>query len=65
MTSHHIDINIKYVENNSYKPNQGDLDANKDRDGLEVLCDGYLLNRLRINKHSINWLCKDRQQFNC
>ena len=65
MTSHYIDINFKYVENNSYKPNQGDLDANKERDRLEVLCDDYLFNRHRVNKKSINWLCKDRKQFKC
>ena len=57
MTSHHS-VQVEYKPNNQYKP--GD-EATANHDGHDLLCDGYLFKRHRINATSINWLCKSRQ----
>ena len=65
MTDFYIKLTYNYYENNTYKPEYGDLDVNDEKKGLEILCEDYLWKRNRVNKHSINWNCKFRSKFPC
>ena len=46
-----------YLPNNWYSSEKLDQE-NKNHDGMDLCLNGYLFKRQRINKNSINWLCK-------
>ena len=52
---------VEYVPNNTFKPEHGSL-RNPNHDGYDLLCEGFILRRHRVNEKSstINWLCKHR-----
>ena len=47
-----------YITNNTYKPEFEKQNSNSAKDGLDVMLENYLFSRHRVNKNSINWLCK-------
>ena len=49
--SNHYEKKFLYVPNNTYKVDY-DSDGNVDRRGFDVLCEGFLFKRIRINKNS-------------
>ena len=56
-----MDLNEKkfvYITNNTYKPEFEKQNSNSAKDGLDVMLENYLFSRHRVNKNSINWLCK-------
>lgn len=65
MTDYYTRISFEYYENNTHKPEYGDLDTNVERKGLEIIAENYLWKRNRVNKTSINWMCKERTKFAC
>ncbi|RNA20979.1 hypothetical protein BpHYR1_012951 [Brachionus plicatilis] len=52
-----MDFNIKYIPNNWFKKSIIELE-NPNYDAHDLCLNGYLFKRHRINKKSINWLCK-------
>ncbi|CAF0727912.1 unnamed protein product [Brachionus calyciflorus] len=51
--------NFKYIKSNTWKEEYQNEEKNKnEKKGLQVLRDGHLYYKHRINKRSIYWKCK-------
>ena len=51
---------LNYIESNHFKPTFNE-NGNKEKKGLELVVNKYLFKRYRVNKSSINWICKNEK----
>ena len=58
-------IKVSYLKNNTFKRYDVEavrIEAEKNHDGYDLIYENLLFTRHRINKASINWLCKENKE---